>query len=132
MTASGSLVETLVFRDRSSLTVSVEHVGKKRYRISGPEIALSCQPLGYGDIIKAVRNPEGHLVVKRRVKKGDYRSLDYCLPVGWAERESVCCILEKIVELGGDWEGVMEGILLVCLPSECAYDPSNDLAEAFR
>ncbi len=125
--------ENLVFRDGSSATIHVTALGGERYRIVGPEVAILCQPLAFHDVIEAHRDSEGRLVVDRRVEKSSaYRTFDYMLREGWNERPSVRRILDKVRELGGDWEGIFGGILIICLPRHVDYDPSKEIAEAME
>lgn len=122
-------VENLVF-DGCSATVYVEPLNSSQFRILGPEIAVVTNDYACGDIVEATRNDANDLVVLRCVKRGNYRSYEYCLPSGWLERDAIKRTLGSVERFGGRWEGVFGGVLLIALPPECDYDPSQDIMNA--
>ena len=124
--------EILVFRDRSSATIVVSDLGSNRFRIDDPLIAVTCSALRYHDVIKTKQDADGRLVIQRRVEKGGFHTYDYILSEGWRDRQAVQRVLVKVRQLGGKWEGVFGGVLIVCLPPTTDYDPSEDIAEAMK
>ncbi len=122
-------IENLVF-DGCSGTIHVEPLKDNRYRILGPEIAILTDEYGCGDVIEAVRNENNDLVVKRWLERGNYQTYEYCLAAGWHERDAIRKTLDKAQQLGGQWEGIFGGVLVIALPPECDYDPSQDITDA--
>jgi len=127
--SSEPTTEKLVF-DHCSGTVLVEWLEGDRYRILSPEIAVLTEEYAFGDVVEAFRNDEDALVVKRCLERGNYRTLEYCLPAGWHERENIQEVLSKVQDLGGFWEGIFGGVLIIVLPPEVFYDPTQDITDA--
>lgn len=126
-----SEMETLDFGSCSG-TVSVTHIEGNRYRICGAEIAFINEEYGVGDIIEAFRTDSDKLLVVNRIECGNFRKFEYCLAPGWADRPEMIEVLDRILAMGGEWEGIFGGVLLVALPPETSYDPSEDIAKADR
>jgi hypothetical protein len=127
-----SQIVNLVCDDGSSATISVIRLGGRRYRIVDPLIAMVSETIGYGDVIEADAAEDDKLIVRQIVEKGAFTTFEFCLPAGWAELEPVKKVLAKAESLGGAWEGVFGGILMISLPSNVNYDPSDDIAAVYK
>jgi len=121
--------ENLVF-DGCSGTIDVEWLDGNRYRILGPEVAIFTEDYSCGDIVEADRNGDNALVVKRCLERGNYRTLEYVLAPGWHEKQTIKQVLDEVQRLGGRWVGIFGGVLVVALPPDADYDPTQDINDA--
>ena len=126
------------FSDESYTTLLVTRLGEDRYRIVGLQIFIVSsfcdleEPIEYGDTIEAERDSEGKLIVRRVSEKGSFRTFDYLMPEGWYERSSMQRLLQRVEHLGGVWECIAKGILIICVPSEQNYDPTDEMRAAMK
>lgn len=118
--------------DGFSQDVLVQHLEGNHYRICGAEIRLFNEEYNVGDVVEAHRNSDNELAVIQLVEPGNFRSFQFILPLGWAEKPEMVNVLNHILAVGGEWEGFFGGILLVALPPDTSYDPSDEIANAYR
>ena len=52
------------------------------------------------------------------------------LPAELIESERITTIQDRVLALGGHWERVFGGILLLCLPPTTDYNPTKDIQRA--
>ena len=122
---------TLAF-DGCSGGFNVLALGDDRYQILDPGICLLMEDYSCGDVIKAVRNEDDQLVVVERIERGGFKTLDFLLPQGWQENQQMVELFDKIKQHDGYAVGLFGGLLLIALPQDADYDPSDDIKNAMR
>lgn len=81
----------------------------------------------YGDVISAEVIGPGALRFVEVVERAPLKRFQFLIPRDVAESRELQTVLSKIDTMDGHWERVMGGVLILCLPKDCNYDPSQDL-----
>ncbi len=108
-----------------SLTMTLEPLGEQRFCVRSVPILV--ESVSFGDVIEAERLPEGGYRFIQLIEAGGWVVYDVILSPEQIESESIKRVRERVVSLGGHWEGIMGGIMLFCLPHDSGYDPIKDL-----
>jgi hypothetical protein len=119
--------ETLVEFPDEQVTVTLElaQVGPRLFRIGS--VPIMVEAASFGDIIEAKPSADGGLRFVRVAEAGGWRTYDFMLSAELTESERVTTIQERVLSLGGHWERVFGGVLLLCLPPTTGYDPTEDI-----
>ncbi|MDB6132530.1 MAG: hypothetical protein JWM59_773 [Verrucomicrobiales bacterium] len=81
----------------------------------------------FGDVIEVNSNTDGKLRFVRIAQRGGWRTYEFILSAEMIQSEQITAIQDHILSLGGYWEQVFGGILLLCLPPLASYDPTKDI-----
>ena len=122
---------TLAFEDCSG-SFDVLSLGDDRYQILDPSICLLMEDYSCGDVVTTKCNAQNHLVVLERIERGRFRTLDFVLPQGWRENAQADKLFDRIKHNDGYAVGIFGGMLLISLPLESQYNPSDDIANVLR
>ena len=119
--------ETSVEFPEEQVTVTLEltQVGPRLFRIGSVPVMI--EAASFGDVIEADSNTAGGLRFVRVAERGGWRTYDFVLPSELIESERVVTILDRVLSLGGRWELVFGGVLLLCLPPATSYNPTEDI-----
>lgn len=74
----------------------------------------------YGDLIEGELLSDGSLRLLEIVARSGLKTNEWILTKDMIESEGFRLILESVIELGGMWEQVLGGVLLVHLPPDVA------------
>lgn len=111
--------------DNITMSLDLEPVGPTLYRIV--TVPLMIESPRFGDVIEVEQKGDRELRFLRVVEQGDWRIFDFLISEEMAGSERVKRVCEKVILLGGHYERVFGGILLLCLPPASDYDPTADL-----
>src|ERR1700682_2919658 len=75
-----------------------------------------------GDVIEATPLPDGGLKFCRIVKRANFQRRSYLISKQTAESEKLARFLEKVIALGGKWERIFGGYLVLYLPQTVPFD----------
>lgn len=119
--------ETSVEFPEEQITVTLElaQVGPQLFRISS--VPIMVEAVSFGDVIEAETSADGGLRFVRVAEAGGWRTYDFMLTAELIGSERITTIQERVLSLGGHWERVFGGILLLCLPPTTDYDPTEDI-----
>ena len=108
-----------------TVDLAVTRVGKGLYRLDN--VPFFVEAAGFGDVIEADRLVNGVLRFRRVVEKSKWKIYDYIMSQEGIASPAVKRVMERVTEVGGHWENVFGGCLVICLPSDCDYNPETDL-----
>jgi hypothetical protein len=119
--------ETSVEFPEEQMTVSLEltQVGPRLFRIGS--VPIMVEAASFGDVIEAESGADGSLRFVRVGESGGWRTYDFMLSAELIGSERITSIQDRVLSLGGHWERVFGGILLLCLPPTTDYDPIEDI-----
>ncbi len=98
-------------------------VGENLYRLEAAPILV--EGAGFRDVVEAEPVGDGRLKVRRVVERSGWRTFTFILPPWKIDREWGQFLLRQLEELGGHWERVLGGLLLVCIPPGVDLDPTE-------
>lgn len=75
-----------------------------------------------GDVIQADMLADGSLKFRRIVKRANFQRRSYLISKQTAESEKLARFLEKVIALGGKWERIFGGYLVLYLPQTVSFD----------
>jgi len=81
----------------------------------------------YGDVIEAVEITEHTLRFVKLVERAPLKRFQFSVSRDLVESPELKTILSRVDSLNGYWERVFGGILIIYLPKDSDYDPSNEL-----
>ena len=96
-------------------------------RLEIRETAPFIELFTFGDTIE-VEPHENEFLFKEVVGRSRYRTFEFLLSEKVAESTQLQQFVDQLVERGGHWERLMSGWLLIHLPEDSDYDPSNDIS----
>jgi hypothetical protein len=107
----------VTFEDGSTEDLLLTALGSNFYRA---EKSSLLGEMSYKDVIQAEPLSDGSLRFLEIVTPSGPRTSSWILPKGIIESDGFRAILDYVMELGGNWEQVFGGLLLVHLPPEQA------------
>jgi hypothetical protein len=107
----------IIFDDGSTEDLLLTSVGPNTYRA---EESSMLGEFSYKDLIEAQPLSDGSLQFLKIVTPSGLKTNSWILPKGIIESEGFRVILDSVMKLGGNWEQVFGGLLLVHLPPEVA------------
>ena len=114
----------IVFDDGSSENLLLTAVGPDTYRAEESSmLSLLIDGVGavrYKDLIQLRTQSDGSLRFVKIVTPSGLKTNSWILPKDTIESQGFRPILDSVMELGGNWEQVFGGVLLVHLPPEVA------------
>ena len=129
-----------------SVAITVQHDGEERVRFPDENVACSLDltPVGprqfriasipimvesatFGDIIEAERLPDGTLEFERVFEAGQWRVFSFVLPQVSLGSSEIAVVKARVLGHDGHWEEIFGGLLFLCLPPGCDYDPTSDI-----
>lgn len=114
--------------DNVSGEFEIAHLGGHQFRLLSPSVTILTEAnYQCGDIVEAMPNEEEVLVVRRCVERGNYNTFEFILQPGWLERQEIKAVLEKVTAQGGQWEAIFGGMLLIGLPPNSTYNPTQEI-----
>jgi len=111
--------------EQVTATLELSPMGSQLYRIRSVPIMI--EAASFGDIIEAVPGSDGSLRFVRVAERGGWRTYDFLLSTELMESKRITAVQEHVLSLGGHWEQVFGGVLLLCLPPTTDYDPTEDI-----
>jgi Domain of unknown function (DUF4265) len=106
-----------------SVSVPITRVGEDLYRLDAVPVCV--EGAGFRDIVEAHWVSEGTLRVCRVAQRSGWRTYDFIVPPWKIDTEDGRALLLRLEELGGYWERVLGGLLLVCIPPGLDLDPTE-------
>ena len=82
----------------------------------------------YGDVIEAIATAPDYLRFVRIVRRARMKKLSFLVSQATIDSPRFSRMLARVEELGGHWERIFGGILLLYLPRCTTYDPWADLS----
>jgi hypothetical protein len=110
--------------------VTVTRLGKDRYRIESP--ILMSENVTVGDIIEAIEVKNGELEYRRVLEESRWNVFEFAIEESLIETDGLKRILEQVNSVGGHWDRLFGGVLVICLPPDAAYDPSEAISGVER
>ncbi len=83
----------------------------------------------YGDVIAAEETSPRVLRFVKVVERAPFTKFQYLVPREIAGSRKLEIVLSKVEALKGHWEQVAGGVLIIHLPKECSYNPSEELEQ---
>ena len=105
-------------------TLLVTAVGQNVYRL---EESSFCGDVFYRDIIEIAHQSDGTNLFKRMISRSGFKVTQWVLGREIAESEALTALLARIMALGGNWERLFKGILIVHLPLDTPMDINQEL-----
>jgi hypothetical protein len=112
-------------QDQTTLMMDVVKVGDRLYRLQ--KFPVGVESVNFADIVEADMVGDRLLRVQRVVEKSRWLVYDFILSEQASSSSGVEAVLERVTQLGGHWEKVFGGVLIICLPPEVHYDPTVDV-----
>jgi hypothetical protein len=106
-----------------SVSVPITQVDENLYRLEA--VPFLVEGAGYRDVVEAEPAGERKLRARRVVERSGRRTSDFILPPWKIDGEWGQALLRRLGELGGHWERVLGGLLLVCIPPGLDLDPTE-------
>jgi hypothetical protein len=106
-----------------SVSVPITKVGQDLYRLEA--VPVFVEGAGFRDIVEAEHVGEGKLRVRRVAERSGWRMYYFLVPPWKIDGEAGQALLPRLEELGGHWERVLGGLLLVCIPPGLDLDPTE-------
>ena len=106
-----------------SINVPIARVGENLYRLEAVPVLV--EGAGFRDVVEAEPVGDGKLRVRRVAERSGWRTFDFILPPWKIDGEWGQALLGRLEELGGHWERVLGGLLLVCIPPGVDLDPTE-------
>lgn len=122
--------DPLIVFPAESITVSlpITWLGGSLYRLD--RVPLGVKAAAYLDVIEAEPGPDERLRFVRVVEPSGWRTHELVVPQHMIEGEWADTLLQEVEALGGHWEIVFGGLLIVCLPPGVEFDPATWKAPA--
>ena len=79
------------------------------------------------DVIEAEELANGQLRFIRVVERAALERYQFLIDKEFAGSSQLADILSHVTAIGGRWEWVFGGVLIVFVPKNCGYDPSPDV-----
>src|SRR5215469_11121555 len=114
MTAESPYEAKIIFADCSE-GLSVSSLGSNLYRL---EETSFCGDARYHDIIEAEMRDDGSLRFVRVVTPSELKTSSYVLSKELSRSPLLTAFLDKVVSVGGNWETLLGGFLILHLPAE--------------
>jgi len=126
---------TIQWNDATQEGILVTPLGDNRYRVEVDVIScmLLDRPRDYvplprwGDVVEAREIGPGRVQFVRVVERARMRRFQWVISRALIESPELDRVLSKIMDLGGNWERVFGGVVIVYLPRGCDYDLWADL-----
>ncbi len=123
---SGDNETSVEFPDeQTTVTLELAQVGPRLFRIGS--VPIMVEAASFGDVIEVEAGADGRFRFVRVAEAGGWRTYDFMLPAELIGSERITTIQDRVLSLGGHWERVFGGILLLCLPPTTDYDPTEDI-----
>ena len=116
----------LRFNETSYEGVGVVSLGGYRFRLEDTPL-LAAHAAHAGDVIEADPLPDGTLRFVRVVERAPMRHYSWVLPRGWADSPDRDAYVARVESVGGTWEQVFGGVLLVHIPAGSEFDAEAEL-----
>ena len=107
----------ITFEDGSTEGLLLTALGSNFYRA---EESSLLGEMCYKDVIQAEPQSDGSVRFLKVVTPSGLKTNSWILSKGIIESDAFRAILDSVMELGGNWEQVFGGVLLVHLPPEHA------------
>ena len=122
--------DPLIVFPAESITVSrpITRLGGSLYRLD--RVPLGVEAAAYLDVIEAEPGEDGRLRFIRVVEPSGWRTHELVVQQHMIEGERADSLLQEVKRLGGHWEIVFGGMLIVCLPPGIECDPATWKATA--
>jgi hypothetical protein len=82
---------------------------------------------GFRDIIEAEEIGPTTLKFVRIIERAKFKRFEFLISEEFATSPKMTAVADKIIGHNGHCETIMGGILIIYLPEEVEYDPSDDL-----
>ena len=113
----------------------VTPLGEGRYRLElatlaclSTESAREARRLpDYGDVIEAIATAPDYLRFVRIVRRARMKKLTYLVSQATIDAPRFALMLGQVQELGGHWERIFGGVLILYLPRGITFDPWADM-----
>jgi Domain of unknown function (DUF4265) len=104
--------------------LSLTPLGSERYRVE--ESSLANDSINLGDVIAGSQIDEGKIKFLNVVQKSSYVTLRWIISKSAAESDGLTRFLKQVNGVGGLWERVLGGVLILHLPHETAFDAARE------
>ncbi|GEM_PF-385928 len=106
-------------------SVTLTKVGPALYRLDS--VPLMVESVKFRDIVEADDMDGKKLRFRRVVQESNWRVFDFLLSKEDRDSEKIDRVLRRVERIGGHWERVLGGYLLICLPPEVDWNPTADV-----
>ena len=117
------------FQDGCSEGLLVTRLGPNSYRL---EESSALGEASYHDVIEAERQPDGTLLFLRILTPSGLKTVSWILSLDYIESPDLTPLLDKVMAVGGNWERMFGGVLLLHLPPSEHDRISDDFNEFFQ
>jgi hypothetical protein len=108
----------------ASETLAVSAAGESLLRLE--VIPVFFEGAGYQDVIEVEPgSAKGACRFVRVVERSGWTTYSFCVSRGLADSPELAFRLEAFAAMGGYWERVMGGIVLIAIPPDLTYDPAT-------
>ena len=112
------------FADGSTEQLSLTLLGSGSYRAE--ESSPVDDSINLGDVISAEPINEGGIRFFSVSQKSSYTTLRWTISKSAAESEGLPRFLKQVAEVGGLWEQVMGGLLILHIPQSSSFDAKRE------
>lgn len=102
------------------LLLRVTHLGGERYRLD--EVPFGVESAGFRDEVELERLESGALRLVRVLRRSGWTTIDHVLD----PRPRGGDPLARVARIGGDWQPLHEGRLLLCIPPGRELEPEEE------
>ena len=111
---------TLILPNGDEHEVAVEFVARDQVRVLEEDIFS--RKYRMGDVVAVEKIGEGRYRFGRRVRRPKLRTHTWVVAIGMLQSFEVQELLERIMRMGGFWQGDFGGMLTVKVPRELDFD----------
>ena len=113
-------------------TLLVTLVGENLYRVEKSSV---CGEVSYHDVIETEPQGDGGVRFLRVVAPSELKTTSWVISQALAESPSLSTVLDRVMAVGGNWERMFDGCLIVHLPpadNDALVREFNSLFDQFR
>jgi hypothetical protein len=119
-----TLTLQIVYPDGSSEGLRVTPLGPKRYRL---EETSFLEEVHYGDVIETEPQLDGSVLFRRVVEHSPLQTTSWMLTEQQMNAPNLQTLLDRIMQMGGNWERTFGGVLVVHLPLGVSMDLESEI-----
>lgn len=109
--------------ENRGIGMDVTHLGGNQYRLTS--VPLLLESVSYGDVIEADVIEAGRIRFRRMIERAGWKTRYYLLRGSGFHSEWGQELRERFEDLGGYWELILNGLLVVCIPPDMEISPDE-------
>ena len=102
-------------------TIDLMEMGTNQYRVVDA-VSVLTEVVKFGDVIEVKHDTNGDLIFQRIIESSAWQSEVFMLSREISASDKLRTLLQQVENVGGHWEQVFGGALVVCLPPNSLLD----------